>query len=198
MSQDIIIRPAEEADADAILAIYAPYVENTAITFEHEVPAPEEFRRRMRGILGTYPYLVCTVGGAVQGYAYAARQKERAAYGWNAELSVYLSPALTGRGAGKALYRALMEILRLQGVVTVYGGVTLPNPASEGLHESMGFAEAGVHRRTGYKDGRWLDVRLYEKGIGEYAVPPAPVVPVWALAPAQVQAILERCNEMVR
>ena len=119
------IRFAAEADAPALLAIYAQYIE-TGITFEYQLPTREEFARRIRDFGGTYPYLVCEENGCIVGYAYAHRQAERAAYQWNAELSVYLDRSCTSRGLGRRLYGALIDILRLQGIRTVYGCVTVP------------------------------------------------------------------------
>lgn len=186
------IRPAREEDARAILAIYEPYVRETAVTFEEEAPTQEEFRGRIRAVSADYPYLVCEADGLVVGYAYAHRQMERASYRWNAELSVYLEPSARRRGLGKTLYGALLELLRLQRVQNVYGGVTVPNPGSEKLHESMGFRQMGVYRRTGYKCGKWHDVAWYEKAIGDHGLDPAPFVPFRELPPEAVNAVLNK------
>lgn len=186
------IRPAREEDARALLAIYEPYVRETAVTFEEETPTPEEFLGRIRAVSADYPYLVCEADGAVIGYAYAHRQMERASYRWNAELSVYLERSARRRGLGTALYGALLELLRLQRIQNVYAGVTVPNPGSERLHESMGFRQLGVYRRTGYKCGGWHDVAWYEKGIGGHELGPAPFVPFRELAPEAVDTVLHR------
>ena len=126
------------------------------------------------------------------GYAYAHRQAERAAYQWNAELSVYLDREHTGFGLGRRLYTALMELLRLQGVRTVYALVTLPNKKSEGLHRSMGFRLMGVQRSTGYKDGAWRDVGWFELPIAPYDRDPAPLRPLPQVPPEQVAAVLRQ------
>mgnify|MGYP000490122070 FL=1 len=185
------IRFAAEADAPALLAIYAQYIE-TGITFEYQLPTREEFARRIRDFGGTYPYLVCEENGCIVGYAYAHRQAERAAYQWNAELSVYLDRDHTGTGLGKRLYHALMELLRLQGVRTVYALVTLPNEKSEGLHRSMGFRLMGVQRSTGYKAGAWRDVAWFEKPIAPYDQNPEPIRPVGDIPAEALAAILKR------
>jgi len=186
------IRLARDCDAEEILAVYAPYIKETAITFEYEVPSLEEFRRRIETISAEYPYLVCESGGKVVGYAYAHRQMQRAAYQWNAELSVYLDGAHSRRGLGKALYGALIEILRLQNVRNVYGGVTVPNAPSEALHESMGFTRLGVYHDTGYKCGAWHDVAWFERSIGEHGAEPKAFVSIRELDPNAVAQILAR------
>lgn len=189
--QEKRIRLASNADAEELLAIYAPYVRDTAISFECEVVSPAVFAQRIERICREYPYLVCIADDQIVGYAYARRQMARAAYEWNAELSVYLAPAFTGRGIGRALYGALMALLRLQQVHTVYGGVTLPNPASERLHLSLGFRRLGVYHRTGYKCGKWHDVAWFEKQILPYLADPLPFRPITALEPGQIDAILK-------
>lgn len=184
-----MIRKAEPEDAPALLEIYKEYID-TPITFEYELPSDEEFRERIRSISSFYPYLVYESGGVIMGYAYAHRQKERAAYQWNAELSVYISKACTGRGIGRALYTALIEILKRQNIRTVYGCVTLPNAASEQLHKSMGFKEAGVHHHTGYKCGEWHDVAWFEKQIGEYGETPDDIIPIGNIDEKIMKSIL--------
>ena len=134
------IRMATLQDAEKILAIYAPYVKNTAVSFEYDVPSLPDFEARMQGIMAFYPYLVWEEGGRILGYAYAHRHQERKAYQWNAELSIYLHPDATRRGLGSKLCLALLDLLRLQGVKTAYSCVTLPNAASEALHAKMGFS----------------------------------------------------------
>lgn len=127
-------------------------------------------RRRIASIGAFYPYLAAREGGrngAIVGYAYASRAQERAAYRWNAELSVYLEQGRGGRGAGTALYRALLGLLALQNIRNVYGTVTLPNAASLRLHEKFGFRPVGVFPHAGYKLGRWHDVLHLEKALGD-------------------------------
>lgn len=132
------IRFAAAADSSQLLKIYGQYID-TPITFEYVLPTEQEFTKRILDISQMYPYLVCLEGGEIIGYAYAHRQMQRAAYQWNAELSIYLDRCHTSRGIGKLLYCCLMDLLKLQGVKTVYGGVTLPNEKSERLHQALGF-----------------------------------------------------------
>ena len=126
------------------------------------------------------------------GYAYAHRFKERAAYQWGAELSVYVAQGHTSQKVGRKLYGALMELLAIQGVRTVYGIVTVPNEKSEGLHRSMGFQDAGICRNTGYVDGAWRDVQTFEKAIGPYDLEPVPITPFPQLSPELVQRVLAK------
>lgn len=183
-------RFARAEDAPALLSVYAQYI-GTPITFETELPSAEEFRARVEEISAFYPYLVLEDAGKIVGYAYAHRQMERAAYGWNAELSVYLDGAYRTRGIGKKLYSALTEICALQGIKTVYAGVTLPNAQSEGLHETLGFRRLGVYRNTGFKNGAWHSVAWFEKQISPYEVPPAPVRPLAEIRAAACGVLLK-------
>lgn len=186
----MIIRFARAEDAQALLDIYAQYI-HTPITFEYELPSAAEFARRISSTLADgYPYLVCQDGDEVLGYAYAHRLGERAAYQWNAELSIYLSSRAAGRGLGTALYLTLMDLLRLQGVKTVCGIVTRPNPASEGLHRALGFRLTGVREKAGYKNGTWHDVMWLEKPLGTYGPHPSPVLPVGQLPRDAVERVL--------
>lgn len=170
-----MLRLAVPADAGALLAIYAQYID-TSVTFEYALPTEAEFRARIEDFSALYPYLVWEEGGGKPlGYAYAHRYAERAAYQWSAELSVYLDREAGGRGLGTRLYSALIELLKLQGVRTVYGLVTQPNEKSDRLHTAMGFTVAGVTHRVGYKAGRWRGVTLYEKPIAPYDDAPAPL-----------------------
>ena len=176
MKERIIIRKVTEADAQVLLDIYAPYVA-TPITFENEIPTVEEFARRIREIAAFYPYLVCEVEGRIVGYAYAHRQMERAAYQWNAELSVYIDAAFAGQGIGKQLYTRLIELLKQQHVKTLYALITLPNEASIALHRSFGFQEVGVWRQTGYKCGRWHDAMWMDLHIASMEGEPEALEP---------------------
>lgn len=168
-----MLRLAKPGDAESLLAIYAQYID-TPITFEYTLPSPSEFRTRIENISRDYPYLVCESDGKPVGYAYAHRHMERAAYQWNAELSVYLDRSHRSFGLGTRLYTVLMDILRLQGVRNVFGCVTLPNGRSERLHESLGFQRVGTYHMAGYKCDSWRDVCWYQKQIGDYDAPPKP------------------------
>ena len=179
------IRFADPArDAAGILAVYAPYIRETAVTFETEVPAPDAFTARVAGICADFPYLVLEVDGELAGYAYAHRQAERAAYAWNAELSIYLAGKWRGRGLGAPLYRLLERLLTMQGYVNLYGVITASNAGSIRLHEKLGYRQTGLHEKTGWKFGQWHDVAWLHKRVGEGE--PGPILSLAALDPAQV------------
>ena len=196
MEQHFVIRRAAAGDAAALLDIYAPYIRETAITFEYDVPAAEEFAARIGDIARTHPYLVCERDGRPVGYAYAHNIRERAAYDWAAELSVYLAPAAQGQGAGTALYRCLIDLLAMQNLRILYGCVTLPNEKSERLHEKLGFAPVGVWHGAGWKFGRWHDVGWLEKRLGGDGAA-QPVIPFPQLDGQKIQECLNRYTEML-
>jgi L-amino acid N-acyltransferase YncA len=158
------IRLATPDDVEQILAIYAPCC-LTAISFEMEPPSVEEMRARLEKVLGQYPWLLCEDGGEVLGYVYATQHRERAAYRWSVDTAVYVRQGRQRRGVGRALYTSLLAVLPLQGYVNAYAGVTLPNPASVGLHEAMGFQSVGVYRQVGFKCGAWHDVAWYQRSL---------------------------------
>ena len=159
------LRMATAADAAAVLAIYAPVVRTSAITFENEVPPVEEIAARIDAVTACWPWLLLERDGDVAGYAYATTWRARAAYQWSVETTVYVREDCHRSGVGRALYRALLACLRLQGFRLAIGGITLPNAASIALHEAMGFRPAGVHRACGYKLGAWHDVGFWELAL---------------------------------
>ena len=171
------IRFADPGDAAACLAVYAQYID-TSITFETVLPSEAEFSGRIRSYGAVYPWLIAEEDEHVLAYAYAHRAQERAAYDWNAELSVYVSRDAAGRGLGTKLYTVLLALLQKQGVRTAYGVVTMPNDASSALHQKLGFRVLGTYRNTGYKNGRWRDVVWFEKPIGSFTDEPQPLVPI--------------------
>lgn len=190
------VRLADATDADGILAVYAPYVEAPA-TFEEAVPSPGAFRERIARIADFYPVLVAEQAGCIVGYAYAHRQAERAAYDWNAELSVYLAPQARGRGIGRVLYAALIELVRLQGVKSAYARVSLPNAPSARLHEALGFGLMGVQKNAGWTCGAWHDVAWYAKPLAAFEDKPERPVPFPRAAkcdPRGVDEALARAN----
>ena len=169
------IRLAKESDAPAAASIYAPHCESGSVSFETSAPSTEEIARRIQNITQQWPWLVLEDDGTVAGYAYAGRHRERAAYGWAVDTTVYVSDAYHGRGVGRALYTTLFTVLRLQGYFKACAGITLPNPASVALHEAVGFALVGVYRGIGFKLGDWHDVAWYEAELQPEAPnPPAP------------------------
>ena len=165
---NVRIRLADPArDARAILDVYAPYIEKTAITFETEVPSLESFTQRVKDIAAHFPYLLLEADGELVGYAYAHRQAERAAFAWNAELSIYLKEGFAGRGMGRELYSLLEKLLAMQGYVNFYGVITGSNAVSIALHEKMGYRIIGRHVHTGFKFGQWHDTVWLHKRVSE-------------------------------
>jgi len=162
------IRNVKPTDSEAILKIYAPFITETTISFETEVPSIEEFAARIENISKSYPYLVCEIDNKIVGFAYATKHRERAAYKYSADVSIYITPEYHRHGLGKALYTKLFELLCEREIYTVYAGITLPNDKSVGLHKSLGFKEAGVFHNVGYKFGKWLDVLWLEKPLKDY------------------------------
>ena len=173
----VSICPAEADDAGGVAAIYAPIVRDTPISFELDPPDADEMRRRIERTGARTPWLVCTTGAALVGYAYATGHRERAAYRWSVDVSVYVHEAARGRGVATGLYEALLGILRVQGFHRAYAGITLPNAASVGLHESAGFRPVGVYRAVGFKCGAWHDVGWWELALAEASDTPAEPVP---------------------
>lgn len=159
------IRDARRSDVPAMLAIYAPFVEHTAVSFEYDVPTEAEFARRLEEHQAAFPWLVCEENGRVMGYAYAGRAFERAAYGWNAEISCYLAPELRGRGVGRRLYARIEEILTRLGYYKLFAVVTSANAPSVAFHRALGFRDAACFRNVGYKQGDWYDVLWLEKTL---------------------------------
>ncbi len=172
---DLCIRAASPADGAELLAIYAPYVKNTAITFDYDVPTLEEFVRRMEVTLKRYPYIVAVADGEILGYAYAGTFKDRAAYDWSVETTVYVKTGHKRAGVGRALYTALEDRLRAQGILNMYACIASPEAEdeyltrdSERFHRQMGFQTVGEFHKCGYKFGRWYNMIWMEKIIGPH------------------------------
>lgn len=180
-----VIRLASPEDALALLDIYAPYVRETAITFEYEPPGLEEFQDRIRRTLERYPYLAAEAAGEIVGYAYAGPLKDRAAYDWAVETSVYLRTDWRRRGVGVRLYRALEDILRKQNVRNLYACVACPAAEEDArltrnsvdFHAHMGWRAVGELRECGYKFGTWYNIVWMEKRIGGLPADPGPFIP---------------------
>jgi L-amino acid N-acyltransferase YncA len=188
------IRLATPDDAGAIAAIYAPFVRDSAISFEWEPPTVDEMRGRIEQTLARFPWLVAIDDDGVIGYAYATSYRTRAAYQWSAEVSVYVDPRAHRRGAASALYDALIALLRLQGYRTLYGVIALPNEASVSFHERKGFEKIGVFRAAGFKHGAWHDVLWMRRGLEQSDAEPEPPIPLPALDPSAVEAVLIRAE----
>ena len=168
------IRLATDRDAEQVAAIYAPNVSDSIVSFELEPPSADEMHRRIEVTLERYPWLVCERRGRVLGYAYAGAHGSRAAYQWAVDVSVYVHEEAHRTGVGRALYASLFAALKLQGIYNAYAGATLPNPASVGLHESLGFRAVGVYRGVGYKLGAWHDVVWWHLPLRERVADPEP------------------------
>ncbi len=176
MSTSADIRTAQARDGAALAAIYAPAVTERSTSFEIDAPDADEMARRVERITARTPWLVCTRDDEVVGYAYATQHRERLAYQWSLETSAYVRSDAHRCGVARALYTSLFAVLELQGFRNVYAGVTLPNAASVGLHESLGFTRVGVYHGIGNKFGEWHDVMWLERAIAPRIVaPPAPV-----------------------
>lgn len=182
-AQGVGIRCATSGDVDALLAIYRPYVEETAISFEWEVPSAQEFARRMEHTLERYPYLVAERNGAILGYAYAGPFVGRAAYDWSVETTIYLAQDVRRQGIGRRLYLALEESLRRMGILNLNACIGVPREdndehltrASVLFHGKLGYREVGTFQACGYKFGRWYDMAWMEKLIGSHSAEVAPV-----------------------
>lgn len=189
MSQPVLIRPATPEDAEALLQIYAPYVKNTAISFEYTVPSVEEFAERIRKTLVRYPYLVALRDGEIVGYAYAAAFKSRAAYDRAVETSIYVTQNCRGGGIGRVLYEKLAAVLRCQNILNLNACIAYPTGEdahlttdSPDFHERLGYQTVAHFHKCGFKFDTWYDMIWMEKLLGEHLPSPAPVRPfleVW-------------------
>jgi L-amino acid N-acyltransferase YncA len=218
-ARSFTIRSVTTEDAPAVQAIYAPYVAHTVISFEAAPPSVDEMAQRIQKTVSKFPWLVCVTDAqngdsrsensksekgepstypAIAGYAYASTHRERAAYQWSVDVSVYVSPDFQRRNIGRGLYTALFALLRLQGYVNAYAGIALPNPASVGIHTSLGFQAVGVYQQVGYKLGAWHDVGWWGLRLLTAPcepLPPRPIsdfvdTPAWSHAIENGQAVI--------
>jgi L-amino acid N-acyltransferase YncA len=174
----MLIRVADSRrDAAACAAIYAPYVRDTPISLEEHPPTADEIATRIETTTQTHPWLVAEDETELIGYAYATRHRERACYRWATDVTVYVAPQSQRRGVGRTLYEALFKALEDQGFRMACAGITLPNPASVGLHESLGFRPVGVYRKIGWKMGAWHDVGWWQRELGGDHPPAEPLRP---------------------
>jgi L-amino acid N-acyltransferase YncA len=178
----ICIRLAIPADGPALAEIYAPAVLDRATSFELAAPDGAEMSRRVEAILARTPWLVCIADGALAGYAYASAHRARPAYQWSVDVSAYVAHACHRGGLGRALYTSLFAVLALQGFRNAYAGIALPNPASVGFHEALGFTPVGVYHRVGYKLGAWHDVMWLEREIAPHDDAPEEPIPFPSVA----------------
>jgi L-amino acid N-acyltransferase YncA len=204
-----IIRLASPSDAKGILDIYGPYVRDTSLTFETEMPTIEAFGERIAAYLNYCPWLVCEIDGRIAGYAYANRYRERAGYQWCVESSVYVhddflrrvpvrADTPQGGGVGTALYAALFEILKRQGFFNVYAVINLPNDRSVAFHEHMGFEYFATYKNVGYKLGKWKNVGWWQLILNEYIDNPPPPVPFHYMNKDFLPALLNDIQQRIR
>lgn len=174
-----MIRRVRHSDASAIASIYRPYVEDTPISFEIDPPSAAEMERRISAG-ARFPWYVEEVAGEIAAYAYASKHRERAAYQWAADVSVYTRVGLARRGSGRRLYSQVLDDLRSLGYANAFAGITLPNDASVAFHEAMGFAPIGIYRNVGFKQGRWHDVGWWQLPLRtDWTTTPAPPHATW-------------------
>lgn len=165
MNAVLSIRAARETDAPALLAIYTPFVQNTTVSFELDVPSLEEFTGRIRKSLDGWAWLVAERDGEILGYAYGSAHRTRRAYQWSVDVSVYVVPTYHRQGIGRTLYAALFDELAAKGYCSAFAGIALPNDASVGLHRSVGFELVGVYKQVGRKFGAWHDVAWFQRHL---------------------------------
>lgn len=185
------IRIATLEDAHEIYAIYEPYILNTVVSFEYSKVPLEDFKERIRKITNQYPWLVYVVDGEIAGYAYCSQYRERAAYSWDCECSVYIKDTYHKKGIGTTLYNALFQLAKAQGLYTIYSVICVPNAGSVALHKKFGFTEVGTYQKTAYKFGAWRDLLVMEKHLREAKGEPAAVVKVSELPKEEVDRILQ-------
>ena len=187
-----MIRTATPDDSESILKIYAPYIEKTSYTFETEVPTVDSFKERISSYLKNWPWLVCELDGVIAGYAYGTRHRERVAYQWSIESSVYVHDDYQRMGVARALYTALINILKLQGFRNLYAVINLPNDKSVSFHEKLGFEYFATYKNVGYKLGRWKNVGWWQLQLNEYSLEPEPPMNFSTL---DITKIREICKE---
>ncbi len=170
------MRIVQPSDAASILEIYAPYILKTAVTFETEIPSINSFEERIKHYTLKWPWIVYEVDSTIAGYAYVTKHRERLAYQWCVESSVYIRDQFQREGIASKLYNALFEVLRLQGFIDVYAGIALPNDKSIAFHEKLGFTNFVYYKNVGYKLDEWRTVGWWQKQINNYEKQPSPPV----------------------
>ena len=174
----IQIRPVRPTDASEVLEIYKPAILSTAFTFEVDTPSVDEMSSRIQKVTETYPWLVADEGGRVVGYAYGSQHRERVAYRWCVDVSVYVHPDHHRKGIGRKLYEHLLPLLKRQGFYNAYAGITIPNDGSVVLHEGFGFKHLGTYRHVGFKLGTWHDVGWWSLDLNPAEAQPKEPIPI--------------------
>ena len=203
MEQMTCVRAAVPRDAERLLEIYIPFVisEDSSlsnVSFELEAPSLEEFRQRIVDISAKFPYLVAQVGNELWGYVYCHPYRERLAYQWSVEVTIYLAPVGQGKGLGRVLYEAMEEILRLQGITMAYSCITLGNEHSIKMHEALGYRLIGTFSKSGYKNGQWLDTVWLEKELQPCPAQPENMRSWRELEAAKVDPILVNASKRLQ
>ena len=192
------IRVATKDDAVGMLDIYAPFILNSGITQETEVPSVEDFQQRVISNLIERPWFVCEINNEIAGYAYAGKHRDRKGYQWCTEPSVYISEKYFGFGVANALYNALFEILKLQGYVNAYAVITLPNDRSLAFHKKFGFEYLTTYKKIGYKLGQWHDVGWMQYEINPHENDPAELIKFTKIDKALIDSILTRSSTFLK
>lgn len=192
------IRVAIKDDAAGMLEIYAPFILNSGITQETEVPSVEDFQQRVISNLEERPWLVCEINNEVAGYAYAGKHRDRKGYQWCTEPSVYISEKYFGVGVAIALYTALFDILKLQGYVNAYAVITLPNDRSIAFHKKFGFEYLTTYKKIGYKLGQWHDVGWMQYEINSHKENPGDPIRFPQIDKRVIDSILTRSTELLK
>ncbi len=195
MEEAVCVRAAAPEDAEQLLEIYTPFVisEDSSlsnVSFELAAPDVEEFRQRIQDISKQFPYLVGEVNGQILGYVYCHPYRERLAYQWAVEVTIYLAPAGQGKGLGRLLYETMEKLLCLQGVTMAYSCITVGNDHSIKMHEALGYRLIGTFTNSGYKNGQWLDTVWLEKQLQPCPKQPDNIKSWWELDPDAVAAVL--------
>lgn len=187
----IDFRLAKEDDAKEILAIYASYINIDNITFEYEVPNIIEFRQRIAKVITKYPYIVALYQGKIVGYTYASTFRDRIAYNWGLETSIYLTPEVKAQKLGKKLYTKLEQILKIQHITNLVASITYPNPQSIAFHEKMGYKKIAHFTKCGYKQGKWYDMIFMEKFINKHESPAKEIIYIEDIDKTIIDKILQ-------
>ena len=199
MDKPFTIRLANIADAKQILAVYAPFVTDSIISFEYEVPTLDDFENRLQTVAAEYPWLVVESGNEIVGYAYGGKHRGRTAYNWSVESTIYLAESVHGKGLARVIYISLLDCLRHLGYANAYAGITLPNPKSQKFHASMGFQPIGTFKNIGYKFGKWHDTHWMQKDLIKHALEPKKPIRMDELEDrSEINLILDQANAGLR
>jgi len=198
MHNNYNIRLITPADAEAALAVYAPYVLHTAYTFEYEIPSVDDFRTKIEKITAQYPWLVCECDGEIVGYAYGSTHRERAAYQWSPESTVYISDKHHRKGIARILYNTLFALLQQQGYINVFASVLVTNVNSVEFHRAYGFEEIGLFKNIGYKLGEWHTNLWFQYTLQEHVIDPSVPIPITKLSnDEELKIIINKSAELL-